>query len=553
MKNILKTIRLSRKYLSLCVPSRRRMLAIGVVEFALLEIYASLIGPALISLLYGALEEGTVAAVYAKCSVCAVIVLIFCLVCYINDVYVDLNNFKIQEEIFAGSCAALYDLPMDSAGGEIDNAQLQVRLDSGSGSADSVFIFLFIILGNTASTISLLIMAGAVSWVLLALSLLALLLGVLMTRYETSRLKKYVPRQQELESQSNARMDFAVRRVRLVRINGMDEIAYAGYRETRKAEWGMKWQTEKLSFLSSGITGAFGGMLKGVLGWRMYAAYDEGRMSDASVASSFSIYDKMRDLAKAFPGPFGRIQSSLVQLERMDEILPAKEAQTEQTEQAPVLSMHDVAYLAETKTLIQQINCQVRAGERVAIVGGNGSGKTTLLRVLCGLYKPAAGDARINGKAAHTLDVAARRQSYTYIPAAPGLYEGSADDNIRMNADESEAAALEQKKQWAEIAEIGQENVTELSGGQRQRVSLVRGSMHKAPLLVADEPTAGLSAAQGNRILSELLSAYDTCVVTTHQKEHIPLFTRVIVMQDGRMQADLPADDFLSSQWYARW
>ena len=133
------------------------------------------------------------------------------------------------------------------------------------------------------------------------------------------------------------------------------------------------------------------------------------------------------------------------------------------------------------------------------------------------------------------------RRRVSYIPSESHLYTGNVKSNIGMNLDGEDETVIEKACMAAELSgdkgeDLMENSAIELSGGQAQRVNIARGLANRVPLLLADEPDAGLPPTQGRRIVERLLRASDTAVVVTHRHENLDLFDRVVEVEDGRIR-----------------
>ena len=161
---------------------------------------------------------------------------------------------------------------------------------------------------------------------------------------------------------------------------------------------------------------------------------------------------------------------------------------------------------AGARTLVENLDWRVAAGECWCVIGRNGAGKSTLMRTLAGLRQPDAGSVAIDGRllADWPLDELARKRAYlpqtrsdafayrvleTVLAArhpyhGQRYWEGSDDHAIAMAA----LASME-------VAELAQRDVRSLSGGERQRVAIAAMLAQDTPLLLLDEPANALDLA----------------------------------------------------------
>lgn len=201
-----------------------------------------------------------------------------------------------------------------------------------------------------------------------------------------------------------------------------------------------------------------------------------------------------------------------------------------------------------TVVAVSGVTCQVRAGDRIALVGSSGSGKSTLLHMLAGLERPSSGEISwpsLPMRAGRPRDVGVVFQGPSLLPALdvtenvalPLILAGVAEDEAVRRATQA-LAAVRMTEQARALPE-------ELSGGQSQRAAIARVLAAAPPLVLADEPTGQLDSATARVVLDALLHAVDrigaALVVSTHDPlvaEHLP---RRWQMQDGELTADVPA------------
>lgn len=199
-------------------------------------------------------------------------------------------------------------------------------------------------------------------------------------------------------------------------------------------------------------------------------------------------------------------------------------------------------------TVFSNLNLEIGAGERVALVGESGTGKSSLLHCLGGLDTPSKGTIYFGQNNLQTLpatELAAFRnreigfvwQTHYLLP------EFTAQENVMMpllirGVSREEAAPVA----MARLEEVGLQArahhmAGELSGGEQQRVGLARALVGNPKYLLADEPTGNLDETTGERIaglLSELHSTHQlTSVYVTHSREFARSCDRILRLQHG--------------------
>ena len=202
--------------------------------------------------------------------------------------------------------------------------------------------------------------------------------------------------------------------------------------------------------------------------------------------------------------------------------------------------------------VLRGLSLDVQQGETIAITGPSGSGKSTLLSIIGTLLKPDSGEYLFDGVPVDSMDDAARAQfrnrSIGFIFQDHRLLpQFTAKENILLPAlavqrqttkeQEERAARLLQNTGMTSLAHKYPE---QLSGGERQRVAICRALMMAPQLLLADEPTGLLDAANADRITDLLLSinASEKCtlLMVTHAERVAQKAEKVYCLQNGKIQ-----------------
>ena len=197
---------------------------------------------------------------------------------------------------------------------------------------------------------------------------------------------------------------------------------------------------------------------------------------------------------------------------------------------------------------LRDISLQIAPGERVALVGANGCGKSTLLRLLHGLVRPSSGALQCDASLTQAM-----------VFQRPYVLRSSAQNNVALGLwlrgqpwAVAKRLALEALHRVG-MAEHALRAARQLSGGQQQRLALARACALQPRVLLLDEPTSSLDphAKREVEALVQQIAATDpsmTLVFASHNLGQVKrLATRVLYLEQGRLLADLPVQEFFGS------
>ena len=209
--------------------------------------------------------------------------------------------------------------------------------------------------------------------------------------------------------------------------------------------------------------------------------------------------------------------------------------------------------------VIEDLNLEIREGERLILLGPSGCGKTTTLRMIAGFEEISGGELYMNGKVVNDLPPGERNiamvfQSYALFPHL------SVWDNItfglqlqKLPEDEIRARA-EKALEILHLKGYEHKKTHELSGGQKQRVALCRAIVKHSPYFLLDEPLSNLDAQLRLRARKELVKIHEmyhqTLIYVTHdQSEALAMADRILIMKNGKIeQVGTPEEIYLHPQ-----
>lgn len=187
------------------------------------------------------------------------------------------------------------------------------------------------------------------------------------------------------------------------------------------------------------------------------------------------------------------------------------------------------------REVLHDVSIEVRAGELVALLGPSGSGKTTLLAIAGGLLTPKNGTVRATGDTAYVLQASAL---IGFLTVRDNLLVRDITAGKRTtNADRNRADEL---LKAVDLTAKADRYPAQLSGGERQRTAVAAALYTRAPVILADEPTAALDRDRGRAVM-QLLAGHAhergaAVLVCTHDERALDLADRVLTIEDGRLR-----------------
>jgi len=261
------------------------------------------------------------------------------------------------------------------------------------------------------------------------------------------------------------------------------------------------------------------------------------------------MYKPMRDLSKMTDV----VSKAMVGYERIQEVLDIESRVRDERGARPApklkgqIAFDHVSFGYDDGTqVMKDVSLTIEAGQIAAIVGPSGTGKTTLVSLIPRFYDPVEGSIAIDGTDVRRYRLKSVRDQISFVLQDTLLFQATIWENIAYGKPDASPAAIRRAAELANASEfieampegydtmVGERGIT-LSGGQRQRIAIARAIVRDTPILILDEPTAGLDAASEQAVIGalEILMKGRTSVVIAHHLGTIRHADVIFVMKDS--------------------
>lgn len=293
----------------------------------------------------------------------------------------------------------------------------------------------------------------------------------------------------------------------------------------------------------------------------------DGEMTTGALVACSILSSRMLTPIAQISGVLGRLQQAKVAKISLDELMkkPVDQPPHSHLIHRPALFGHYELNQVEfkysqndAKPILAIQKLQIKAGEKIAILGRNGAGKSTLLQLLAGMQEPVKGQIKIDDIVLGLIDPLDIRRDIGLLNQNAHLFFGSIRENLKLGTplandqDIFEALRLsgalnfvQEKKEGLDYQIL--EGGIGLSGGQKQALLLARLLIRKPNVLLLDEPTAAIDDVSEKQFIEQLQNwlGHKTLIVATHRRAILELVDRVIVVNDGKIVMDGPKDQIL--------
>ena len=210
-------------------------------------------------------------------------------------------------------------------------------------------------------------------------------------------------------------------------------------------------------------------------------------------------------------------------IERLKKFLTASEkikGSVEKILMPPSITLEDLSFIYPKKKspVFYGVNLKFSAGKVTALIGESGAGKSTLLKLLAGILQPTSGEIFWNELPTSRMKKISLLSKISYAPQAPHLFETTLEKNFTM-FDVLDDKQLKKFLSALNLSTLDLNTPQKISRGQLQRLGLIRALLKDSPIILLDEPTAGLDELTEQKVLTLIkeISPRKTIIIATHR------------------------------------
>ncbi len=393
-----------------------------------------------------------------------------------------------------------------------------------------------------------------INWRLTCLIVLVLPAVGFMLSFTSEKLRKAGHKVQEHLADITATAQEAFSAIRVVRSFATEDEALERFRKANQANYRALLQSVSIQAILAGAVEVFLIFALALVFWYGGNSVINGKSTPGELVSFIGYIAFMVQPIRTILNHVSALQVGLASAERIYDMMQTPiESTGDHTGINPgrlegAVKFEDVYFSYEKgQEVLKGITLDVKAGEKIAVVGATGSGKSTLVDLIPRFYDPTAGRVLIDGYDVKELSLKELRRQIGIVPQECVLMKGSLAYNIAYGLDNPDMQRIIDAAEIADIrefieslpnkydTEVGERGVT-ISGGQRQRIAIARAVIRDPRILILDEATSSLDIAVERMVQKAMNQAMNgrTSFIIAHRLTTVREADRILVLENGK-------------------
>jgi subfamily B ATP-binding cassette protein MsbA len=407
-----------------------------------------------------------------------------------------------------------------------------------------------------------------INWKLTCLIILVLPIVAFLLSFAAKKLKKSAHNVQEHLADITATAQEAFSAIRVVRSFATEDMELERFRKANRENYDALLNAVSLQGISTGLIEVFLIFSLAVIFWFGGNSVINGTLTPGELISFTGYIAFMVQPIRSVMNQMGILQTGIASVERIFDMLKSPVEESALTDEGikpgrltGSVSFEHVSFGYESgQEVLRDICLNVKAGERIAIVGSTGSGKSTLVDLIPRFYDPDNGRILIDGHDIRELSLRDLRRQIGIVPQECILMRGTIAFNIAYGLEEQNMKRIIEASEIADIrtfieslpdkyeSEVGERGVT-LSGGQRQRIAIARAVIRDPRILILDEATSSLDIAVERQVQKAINQAMKgrTSFIIAHRLTTIREADRILVLENGKFTQSGTHDELMNS------
>lgn len=423
---------------------------------------------------------------------------------------------------------------------------------------------------SLTTLIGVTIIMFTISMPLTLISIVIIPLSVFVVGKVAGFAQKYFREQQNTLGALNGKIEESYSGQSIIKSNSYEPTAIADFNKTNKKLANSAWKAQVFSSLSFPITHIFtnlGYVATCIVGGYLVINH---QVTIGNIQAFLGYVSRFNRPITEVASSVSTIQALLAASERIFEFLNEPEEAPDPTPAATIpaikgaVQFNHVTFSYDKKTpIIKDFSADIKAGQKVAIVGPTGAGKTTMINLLMRFYDPDDGDIIIDGVSTKDMERSDVRQLFGMVLQDTWLFSGTIADNLRYG---NPKASLDEVKTAAKASNVHHviealpkgyhtiidEDSDNISAGEKQLLTIARAMAANPPMIILDEATSNVDTRTEELVQSafEKLTRGRTSFVIAHRLSTIRNSDLILVMKDGDIVEQGTHDSLLKKKGF---
>ena len=449
--------------------------------------------------------------------------------------------------------------------GDIMNTMINDVENITDGFLEGFKMVILGILQIVTSVVIMFIMKWSLAILVVVLGPMTLLFAILIAK----KSKKFYQEKVEKQGEISGYVEEMVTNMKITKAFNSEESVIEGFEKYNNELYSVNEKSMFCASLANPTSRLLDGLLYGIVGVTGAIMTMYGGLGVGQISAFLNYSDKYTDPINDITGIFADLNVAIASMHRVFDLIEQEDEISDKD--LPIMkkcngevSLKNVDFsYSDSFKLIENLNLEVKQGERIAIVGPTGCGKSTLINLLMRFYDVKSGSIKVSGKDIRKVQRHSFRQFYGMVLQESWLYNASIKDNVAYAKPDAsmdeiiEACKLANAHTFIEKMPNGYDTIISergdnISAGQKQLLCIARIMLLKPPMMILDEATSNIDTRTEMKIQQALdvMMKGRTCFIVAHRLSTIENADMILVMNKGRVVEQGTHKELLKKQGF---